>query len=113
MPPERRRAGRYACVANIELTDVESEDKMREQTCDLSLFGCQVRAANPWAVGRKVHLKIFHRGKSFIANGRVAHVQDSNMGVEFTNVADKDSIVLEEWVAELREKVGDAHRAEV
>jgi len=34
------------------------------------------------------------------------------MGVEFTNVADKDSIVLEEWVAELREKVGDTHRAE-
>jgi hypothetical protein len=35
------------------------------------------------------------------------------MGVEFMNVADKDSMVLEEWVAELREKVGDAHRAEV
>jgi hypothetical protein len=35
------------------------------------------------------------------------------MGVEFTNVADKDSTVLEEWLAESREKVGDARRAEV
>ena len=102
MLPEKPRARRYVFVANIELIDVESERKLREQTCDLSLFGCQVKCVEPLAAGTKVRLKITYKGAAFTAWGRIANVRGSSMGVVFTTVADKDQAVLEKWTAELR-----------
>jgi hypothetical protein len=93
--PERPRARRYTFPANIELIHVESEAKIREQTCDLNLFGCRVRTTSPWAVGSKVRLRISYKGANFVALGRVANVMDASMGVEFSDVRDKDQCVLE------------------
>jgi PilZ domain len=102
MLPEKPRARRYAFLANIELIDVESERKLREQTCDLSLFGCQVKCLVPLPAGTKVRLKITYKGAAFTAAGRIANVRGTSMGVVFTNVADKDQSVIEKWMAELR-----------
>jgi len=102
MLPEKPRARRYAFLANIELIDVESERKLREQTCDLSLFGCQVKCLEPLPAGTKVRLKITYKGAAFTALGRIANVRGKSMGVVFTTVADKDQSVLEKWMAELR-----------
>ena len=107
MLPERPRARRFTFLANIELINVESEAKMIDRTGDLTLFGCQVRTISPWAVGTKVRLKITYKGASFVAVGRVASVRAHAMGVKFTEVADKDQLVLEKWMTELREKVGE------
>ena len=103
MLPEKPRARRYVLVANIELIDVESERKLREQTCDLSLFGCQVKCLEPWPAGTKVRLKITYKGASFTAMGRIANLRAKSMGVAFSNVGDKDQSVLEKWMAELRD----------
>ena len=105
MLPERPRARRYTFPANVELIDVDSERKLREQTCDLSLFGCQVKCANPWPVGTKVRLRITYKGSAFTALGRIAHVRSNTaMGVAFVKVEDKDQLVLERWMAELRDR---------
>lgn len=47
MQPERPRARRYPFAASIELIDLESEAEVREQTTDLSLFGCHVSTVRP------------------------------------------------------------------
>lgn len=104
MQPERPRARRYTFPANIELIDVDSERKIRERTSDLSLFGCQVKCQNPWPIGTKVRLKITYKGSAFTASGRIAHIRaNSAMGVAFVRVEDKDQLVLERWMAELRD----------
>ena len=108
MLPERPRARRYTFPANIELMNVESETKIRAHTCDLNLFGCHVKTMSPWTVGTKVRLKITYKGAAFVAAGRVAHVRgDEGMGVRFTDVGVKDELILERWIAELREQVGE------
>jgi hypothetical protein len=103
MQAERPRARRYAFSASVELIDVASERKVREQTCDLSLFGCQIKCHEPWAVGTKVRLKIPYKGSVFTAWGRITRVQGAAVGVEFTKVEHKDEVVLEKWMAELRD----------
>ena len=100
---ERPRARRYPFVAGIDLVDMESETESREQTTDLSVFGCRASAQKPLAAGTKVRLRIVHRGAIFAAQGQVANVRRNSMGVVFTKIEQKDQVVLEKWVAEARD----------
>jgi PilZ domain-containing protein len=105
VPPERHRAQRHPFVASIELTDLQSEIHMKEQTSDLSLFGCHVNASKPLPAGTKVRIRITHRGQIFGAFGRVANVQPNvGMGISFTNIERNDELTLEKWITEQREQ---------
>ena len=105
MQPERPRARRYPFVASIELTELQSETQTREQTSDLTLFGCHVNTGRSLPVGTKVWLRIAHESGIFETCGRVANVQpETGIGIVFTNVEEKYQLVLENWIAELRYK---------
>jgi hypothetical protein len=100
---ERPRARRYPFAASIDLVDMASETETREQTTDLSVFGCQVTAQKPLAAGTKVRLRIIHHGAIFAAQGQVANVRRNSMGVVFSKMEQKDQAVLERWLAEARD----------
>jgi len=86
------------------VTDLQSEAQTIEQLSDLSLFGCQVETAKPLPVGTKVRIRIVHKGETFAALGKVANVRpNAGMGIVFTGIEEDVQIVLEKWVAELRE----------
>ena len=103
MQPERPRARRYPFVASIELTELQSETQTKEQTSDLSLFGCQVNTCKSLPVGTTVWLRIAHQDASFKALGRVANVRPKmGIGIVFTKVEEKDQFILEKWIAEIR-----------
>jgi PilZ domain len=101
---ERPRARRYPFVASIELVEMESESEIREQTTNLSVFGCQVTAQKPFAAGTRVRLRIIHRGAIFAALGHIVNVGKNSMGVVFTKVEEKDQATLEKWLAEVRDQ---------
>lgn len=82
---------------------MESETETREQTTDLSVFGCQVTAQKPFPAGTKVRLRIIHRGAIFAVQGQVANVRRNSMGVVFGKMEQKDQAVLEKWLAEARD----------
>lgn len=104
MQAKQPRARRYPFVAPIELTDLESEFQLREQTNDLSLFGCGVGRERSLPIGTKVRIRIVHRGANFAALGRVANYRPGvGMGVVFTQIEPNEQVVLDKWVAELRE----------
>lgn len=104
MQSERPRARRYPFVASIELTDVESETQTFEQTCDLSLFGCSVKTQKPLATGTRIRIRIVHTGANFVALGKVAYAgRGTRMGLVFTKIESPQQLVLEKWIAELRE----------
>ena len=104
---ERPRARRYPLVASIEITDVESETQINEQTCDLSLFGCGVNTQKPLPTGTRVRIRIVHAGANFVAQAKVAYVGKSmRMGVVFSKIEPNQQMVLEKWIAELREMQG-------
>lgn len=100
---QRPRARRYPFAASVDLVDVASETEVREQTTDLSVFGCQVTAQKPWAAGTKIRLRIIHRGAIFAAQGQIMNVRRNGMGVVFTRMEQKDQLVLEKWLAEARD----------
>jgi len=100
---ERPRARRYPFAASIELVEMESESEIREQTTNLSVFGCQVNAQKTFAAGAKVRLRIIHRGAIFAALGQVVNVRRNSMGVVFTKIEQKDQLILEKWLAEARD----------
>ena len=66
---EKPRARRYPFAASIDLVEMESEREIREQTTNLSVFGCQLNAQKPLPAGTKVRLRIIHRGAIFTALG--------------------------------------------
>jgi hypothetical protein len=102
--PERPRARRYPFAASIELIDLESEAAVREQTTDLSLFGCHVSTVRPWTSGTRVRIRIAYRRGAFTALARVANVRtNSGMGIVFTQIEHRDQLVLEKWLAEVRD----------
>jgi PilZ domain len=89
------------------MTDVETEAQFIEQTCDLSLFGCGVTTQNPLAAGTRILIRIQHSGANFAALGKVAHAgHGTRIGVVFTKIEPHQQLVLEKWVAELREARG-------
>jgi hypothetical protein len=101
---ERPRARRYPFAASIDLVEMESETETREQTTNLSVFGCQVSATKPFAAGTRVRLRIIHRGAVFAALGHIVNVRKSSMGVVFTKIEQKDQAVLEKWLADVRDQ---------
>ena len=101
---ERPRARRYPFAAAVDLLDMESETEVREQTTNLSVFGCQVTAQKPWAANTKVRLRILHHGAIFVALGQIVNVRRNSMGVVFTKIEQKDQLILEKWLAEVRDR---------
>lgn len=107
MQSERPRARRYPFAASIEMTDVESETHTHEQTCDLSLFGCGVKTENPIPPHTRIRIRIVRAGASFAALAKVAHSgRHARMGIAFTKIEPNQQLVLEKWIAELREMRG-------
>ena len=99
------RARRYSFHASVELTDLQSETQTKEQTSDLSLFGCHVATLKPLSPGTKVRIKIVHRGFIFEALGKVVYARsNAGMGIVFTSTQAHDQLVLDDWIAELRDE---------
>jgi len=84
---------------------VDADFQLKEKTTDLSLFGCHVATHNPWVTGTKVRIRISHNGASFSAVGTVAHVQPGvGMGILFTRIGPNEQMILDKWIAGLRDK---------
>lgn len=102
MTSERRRSPRYQFRADCEVTETSSETKLKGRISDLSSDGCFVDILNPSPVGAAVRITIFRADAAFTVRGIVAFaLQNMGMGVKFTSVEPKESLVLQNWIAEL------------
>ena len=101
MQTERRRAPRHLLGGTAEVTDVESEKEIVTVARNLSLFGCFVATATPFATGTKVRLRITHRGATFAAFGWVAYADAAEgMGIAFGEIEARDRAILDTWLRE-------------
>ena len=97
-----RLSPRYPFVADIEVTDVQSEIQITGRAKDLSLLGCGVNTSKPFPRGTRVRIKLSHGGADVAALARVAYARpELGMGVVFTTVDPKDERILAGWIAEL------------
>lgn len=101
---EKPRARRYPFAASIELVEMETGAEIHGQTTDISSFGCQANVVCPWVTGSKVRIRIIHRGAVLSATGMLANVrQKGGVGVVFTQMEENQQMVLDRWLAELRD----------
>ena len=114
MKSKRPRARRYPFAAGIELTDLETEIRIKEQTKDLNLFGCKVDTQKTLPTGTTVRIRIAHAGRTFTALGRVVYARQScGMGIAFMKIEPNHESVLEKWTAELRDRGGFSRRVTI
>ena len=103
MGEERRSAPRYLFVADVEITEILTDTRLRARTSDLSIGGCFLDMLNPCPRGTEIRVKILHGGMSFTALGRVAFlVPNIGMGIAFTNIDGNQISVLREWLLDER-----------
>jgi len=97
-----RLSPRYPFVADIQVTDVQSEIEITGQAKDLSLLGCGVNTSKPFPKGTRVRIKLSHGRADVAALARVAYARpELGMGVVFTTVEPEDERILQGWIAEL------------
>jgi hypothetical protein len=100
---DRNRAVRQVFIANVIVTEVETEKQIQGVVRNLSLFGCYVETTSPLNQGVKAQLSITHSGQKFTAIGKVAHaVANKGMGISFTSLQPNDQMILEKWMEQLR-----------
>ena len=104
LQPKRPRAPRYSLVAHVRLTRLESETETNGQILDLNLFGCRVNISDPLSAGSKLRIRISRGGVSVAAVGHVAYARKEEMGIVFAKIEENDLLVLDSWIAELRDK---------
>jgi hypothetical protein len=98
---------RYSFAASVELTDVHSETHFTEQTSNLSLFGCHVDSEKLLPAGTRVRVRIVRLGASFAALGKVVYAfSNAGIGVVFTDTDPNCQLILEKWIAQLRDSKG-------
>src|SRR6266851_4031686 len=96
---DRRRVPRYPFVADVEITEVVSDAKLKARTSDLSIGGCFLDMLNPSPSGTEIRVRISHASATFAAIGRVAFVvPNMGMGVAFTNVDGNQMEILQRWL---------------
>src|SRR5581483_2101362 len=95
---ERRCATRYNFGAIAEVIDLGKPSAVVSLTRDLSLYGCFVKTALPFAGGTEVRVKIRHSGADFTAVGDVTdNVSRQGMGIKFVQVAAQAQAILDNW----------------
>jgi hypothetical protein len=102
MKVETHRATRHPFAAHAEVVDVDSERQLTAVTGDLSVFGCFIETATPFARGTKVRVRINHRGATFVALGVVSFSRSTGMGVRFGTIEPAHQQTLETWLGQLR-----------
>jgi hypothetical protein len=89
---------RHPVYVEVEITDLRSGFQIKERTKDLSLHGCGVSTAAPFAAGTKVMLKVTYRGREIVVFGQVMYGRrDIGMGIALTMVEPHDQNHLEDW----------------
>ena len=100
--PKRPRELRRPFVAAIVITDVVSERQMSTHTSDLSVHGCFMPTPTTLKPGVKVQITIIHAGAKVVASGRVVFARADGMGIAFTKIEQRDQVILEQWISDLR-----------
>jgi hypothetical protein len=99
MEQDRRKAPRYPFLASIEMHEGTSADKRTERVEELSLNGCYVKMAQPFAVGTALGVKVFTETEYFEGQSSVVYSQpNEGMGLMFRETKPYYLMVLRKWL---------------
>lgn len=105
-PPEesadRRSFHRHPFVAQAEVIELRTGERIAAQTTELSSSGCYMGAADPFAEGAKVRVKLTKDGQEFETGAIVLRVHaEFGMGVAFDELNPAQQAILDRWLDEI------------
>lgn len=99
---DRRTFHRHPFVAQAEVTELRTGARIAAQTTELSPSGCYLGAADPFAEGAKVHVKLTKDGHAFETGAIVLRVHaEFGMGVAFDELNPAQQAILDRWLDEI------------
>lgn len=97
----QRRTERLALFVAVELFSLQTLERLRAWTGNVSRGGCFVRAEKPFAVWTRVRIQLARGDQFFHAEGTVVHSQaGEGMGIAFEDVPAEQQAVLDSWLAD-------------
>ena len=97
--PEHRKSPRYKCTGSARLQERGSVSSTWATCLDISMHGCYVESAAPYAVGTLLDLRLEDHSFRLEAIGEVRVTYPGlGMGISFTRISDEDRERLRELV---------------
>jgi hypothetical protein len=97
---ERRANGRFPFVANAEVSETGSHERLSVRVSEISTNGCYLDMLNPLPMGTKVSVKIFKEADSFDASATVVYSHPNlGVGLAFQDVSQDSQLALQKWLA--------------
>lgn len=101
-PAKKRAVRRCPFVASAEVTELSSGTRISARTSEIGVGGCYIETLNPFADGSSVDLRILRDQGVFQTKAKVVYSHGSfGMGLAFVDIAPKQRLVLEDWLAEI------------
>ncbi|HEV2488210.1 MAG TPA: PilZ domain-containing protein [Candidatus Acidoferrales bacterium] len=99
---EKRTYHRHPFVAEAEVTELRTGARIAAQTTELSPSGCYLGAADPFAEGAKVRVRLTKDGHAFETSAIVLRVHaEFGMGVAFDELNPAQQAILDRWLDEI------------
>src|SRR3954447_18476017 len=99
MGEERRRTIRYPFDAAAEVSPDNAQGTLAVRVSEISLNGCFLQTASPFAAGTPLFVKIFAEDTFFEAHVTVAYEQPgAGMGLVFHDLKPYFVSVLKKWL---------------
>ena len=98
---ERRKNGRFAFVANAEVSETAEGTRIKVRVTEISIYGCYLDMLNPFPVGTEVFVKIFTAADIFEAPAIVVYSHPNlGVGLAFRDAGPHSLPTLQKWLAE-------------
>lgn len=95
----------------LVVTSFDTNRTSNERTWDLSAFGCRIVPGLSAPTGTRVRIQIIYKGEVFEAFGHVANARkDVGTGIAFTKVEPQHQLIIDAWIAALRNVHAKGHR---
>jgi hypothetical protein len=109
---ERRKTARFPFVANCEVSEANSDARIKARVSEISLYGCYVDMLNPPPVGARVFIKIFTEADFLETSASVVYSHPNlGIGVTFRELGLHFMPVLQKWLLEAVRSSGRDEKA--
>jgi PilZ domain len=101
---ERRMHSRYGFMADAEVVEGSSGERIEGRIVDISQRGCYVQSDRSFPLGEEITVRISKDPNCLVARARVVYASAHGMGLAFSDITQEVFEVLEAWLGPLREK---------
>jgi c-di-GMP-binding flagellar brake protein YcgR len=99
---DQRYTIRYSVAVTAEILELETGNRLRGVTSDLSLRGCFVRTTSVLEVRTRVRLTLVRKKQKVDGLAEIRRTAQTGMGLEFLDIDSVSKAILLSWMESFR-----------